>query len=162
MSLIELLAAAAISASLMGASLIVVRASYDGWRLIDAEAELAEHAYATVRHVVRTCRQAQDVLSVSSSSTINGQLRLATVGGDTVRYQHAASGEVEFWHTNENVNSTLASGLTELRFTGLSADGVTEATTPDRVHAVRVTAVYSTGLSGGSRSIQCLAQLRSW
>lgn len=162
MSLIELLTAAAISASLMTASLIVVRSSYESWRLVDSEAEAAEHAYAAVRHVVRSCRQAQGVLQVSGSSTANGQLKLATVDGDTVRYQHVATGEVEYWHTAAAVKTTLARGLTELRFTGLSADGVTEATSPDKVRTVRVSAAYATGLSGGTRSIQCLAQLRSW
>ncbi len=162
MSLLELITAAAVCSSLMTASLVVVRSSYEAWRQHDVEAEAAQQAYAVLRHAVRTLRQAQGVTAITGPTDDSGGMSVTTITGDRVAYVLTGAGIVEYRHSNETITSKLAHGLAGLTFQGLAADGVSPATTPDDVHAVRIVAAYPSGFGGVDRTVSCYAWMRSW
>ncbi|QDU89914.1 hypothetical protein Pla175_33110 [Pirellulimonas nuda] len=162
LSLLELITAAAITSSLMTASLVVVRSSYEAWRLHDAEAEAADQTYAVLRHIVRSLRQAQAVTAITGPTDDAGEMSLISVSGDRVAYILTGSGVVEYWLNNESTNTKLAHGLTGLTFQGLAADGVSTAQSPGDVQAVRILAAYNSGFGEAGRTVTCLAWMRSW
>ncbi|TWT35496.1 hypothetical protein KOR34_03880 [Posidoniimonas corsicana] len=161
MSLLEVMAAAAITGTMMTSSVVLLRSSYAVWQAHDADHEQAENAHAVLRHIVRTLRQATSVTSITGPAENAGELTLTLDSGDTVAYTADAPGGVWYWTYPGPVSSALAPDVDSLVFTGLEADGVTLAADPIDVQLVRVTATIGMP-AGGSRTVSCSAWIRSW
>ncbi|MGI9428305.1 MAG: hypothetical protein ACR2NM_06585, partial [Bythopirellula sp.] len=69
MTLIEVMAATTIMATLMASTVVLVRSSYAVWQAAEADMEAAENAHAVLRHIVRNVRQASLVTLVTASGS---------------------------------------------------------------------------------------------
>lgn len=161
MSLMEVMAAATISATLMASTVVLLRSSYALWQAHDADHEQAENAHAVLRHLVRTLRQATDVVSITGPTDDAGAIALLLASGDQIDYTADAPGAVWRWTYPGPVASALAPNVDSLRFTGYEADGETEAATPAEVQLVKAS-VTITMPAGGTRTVSCKAWIRSW
>ncbi|TWT66302.1 hypothetical protein Pla123a_46960 [Posidoniimonas polymericola] len=161
MSLIEVMAAAAITGALMASSVVLLRSSYAVWQAHDADHEQAENAHGVLRHIVRTLRQATAVTSITGPTDDAGELAVVLASGDTIAYTADAPGSVWYWTYPGPVGSPLTRDVDSLVFTGLEADGVTVASDPSLVQLVRVRARFGMP-SGGDRTVTCSAWIRSW
>lgn len=157
MTLLELVIASTLLTGVVAAVSVVMRTGYTTWSARDGDLQKIEAAQATVRHLVRSIRQAKGVISLSGTS-----LRLAMPGGQTRAWSYDSStGTVNFGIPT--ASSLLADGLSGFSLTGYRADGVTVTTAPARVQLIKVqTQVMLPRDAGGSRTISCLAWVRSF
>src|SRR4030042_2406348 len=95
LSLLEMMTATAIMATLMAAVVVVVQSGYAVWNLQEQDMDAAENGYAVLRHFVRQVRQAQAVTSISSAGDTSGSLSVLNPNGDTQTWTHS-SGQVQF------------------------------------------------------------------
>src|SRR5690606_19491096 len=104
-----------------------------------------------LRHLVRNIRQAEAVTAISSAANSSGTLSLVMPSGETYAWAHdTATSQVRF-----GVNSPdhlLAEYISELRFAGYAADGVTQTDIPEEIHLIRCTAATTlpNGTGGAS------------
>lgn len=160
-SLLELVAAAALTASLMAASMIVIRTSHAAWLAHEGDLERASAAEAVVRHISRSVRQADAVVAISGSSDTTGAIELLDEDGGTNTWTHTGTsdGIVEYNATG----ALLAEGIDQLVLTGYEADGSTEAAEPSDIQLVKISASVTLPRNGGqSRTVTCFCWLRSW
>lgn len=161
LSLLELMAAATISATLMVSSVVLLRSSYAIWQAHDADHERAECAHAVLRHLVRTLRQATAVTSITGPTDDAGEIGLTMASGEQLAITADAPGVVWLWNYPGPVSSALAPNINSLIFAGYEADGVTLSADPADVQLVKAT-VEVTMPTGGARTLSCSAWIRSW
>ncbi len=161
MTLLEVMAAATITASMMASTVVLLRSSYAVWRAHDEDHEQAENAHAVLRHIVRSLRQASAVTSITDPSDDAGEIGFVTAAGTKIVYTADAPGAVWRWTYPGPVASALAPNIDSLVFAGYEADGVSLAATPDEVQLVKVTA-RTTMPTGAARTVSCSAWIRSW
>lgn len=156
-----MLAATAITATLMASSMVVIRSSYAAWQAHEGDMVKTAAADAVLRHIIRNVRQAVSVSAITASSDTAGRLEVLNSSGGTDYWDHTgtSAGEVEF----NASGALLADGIDQLVFTGYEADGVTTTTTPEDVQLVRctVTVTLPRGV-GQTRTVSCCAWVRSW
>ncbi|MEN1680104.1 MAG: hypothetical protein AAGJ46_10960 [Planctomycetota bacterium] len=160
-SLLELTAAAALTASLMAGSMIVIRTSHAAWLAHEGDLVQSASAEAVVRHISRAVRQAESVVSITASSNTAGKLELLDIDGNVNSWAHTgtADGIVEY----NAAGALLAEGIDELSFAGYEADGATLAGAPTEVQMVKVTAKVTLPRGGGqTRTVTCCCWVRSW
>lgn len=158
--MIELTAAAAISATLMVGSILVIRSSHAAWLAHEGDAAQAAAAEAVVRHVSRAVRQAGAVVSISGAAETAGWLQLADADGVVHYWEH--TGTAEGFVDYNAPGARLARGIDRLVFTGYTAEGVAAAT-PSDVRLVEVLAQVTMPRGAGqTRLVTCRAWLRSW
>lgn len=164
MTLLELMAATTIMATLMASVVVLVRSSYTAWEAHEADMESADVAYATVRHLVRSVRQSTAVAAISTAGDTSGNLSLTTETGDTWLWQHTgAGGQVLFGIAPSSADQVLASNVNQLTFVGYEADGATATTTVDDIRSILCTVQVTMPAGGGStRTVSSRAWLRSW
>ena len=160
-SMLELIVATAMLATVMTSVIALVRTSHTAWEAHEQDFERLENAYATLRHIVRRVRQAESVVMISAPSNIAGQLTLLMPTGESQTWQRKADNIVYF-----GVGATsdrLATFINELRFTGYKADGVTQTTNVNEIQLVecRAKTVLQHG-AGEDRIVRCRAWLRTW
>lgn len=161
MSLLEVMTAATITATLMASTVVLLRSSYALWQAHDSDHEQAENAHAVLRHLVRTLRQSTGVGSITEPTDDAGEILLTLASGEQVAYTADAPGAVWRWTYPGPVSSALAPDVDSLRFAGYQADGVTLAADPAEVQLVKAT-VTITMPTGATRSVSCSAWIRSW
>lgn len=161
-SLLELVVACAMLAVLLVAVGGVLRTSRQAWDAHEADYTRLEALHATVRHIVRTVRQAARVTEISAAADDSGRLGLQLVDGSTVVWEHdSATSRVTYGVTTPT--DLLAENITTLRFTAYKADGVTTTAVPSEVQNVLVEAsVTLPRESGGTKTISSWAWIRSW
>jgi type II secretory pathway component PulJ len=161
-SLLELVISCAMLAVLMVSVGGVLRSSRQAWEAHEADYVRLEALHATVRHIVRKVRQAEDVTEVSTSGDTSGRLGLKLVDGSTVVWDHdSATSKVNYGVTTPT--SLLAENIATLRFYAYKADGVTLTTTPGEVQNLLVEAsVTLPRESGGTKTVSSWAWVRSW
>jgi type II secretory pathway component PulJ len=162
MSLLELILASAMLTTVVGAAAVVLRGMHVAWQAHDEDAKRIQAAHATLRHIVRRCRQAQAVSAITAAGDTAGALSLAMPDGSiAVWSRNAATGEVLYGLGS--TTDVLAEQITELTFTGYRSDGVTTTSTPAEIHAVKCQVrVDLPRDTGGLRRVSCWAWLRSW
>lgn len=147
--------------ALSTAAVLVLRGGHAAWLAQEGDLAQLASAQATLRHVVRSIRQATSVVSLSTS-TPSGALSLLLPSGQTVAYGHD-SGAQQAKYGVTTADGLLADGIAEFYFTAYKADGVTSTTTPADVQLIRCTVrVDLPRDTGGTRTLSCLAWLRSW
>lgn len=161
MSLLEVMAAATITAMLMASAVVVLRSSYALWQAHDADFEQAENAHAVLRHIVRSVRQASEVTSITVPADDSGELGLTLASGVQIAYTADAPGSVWHWTYPGPTQAVLTPSIDSLAFAGYQADGVTLAADPADVQLVKATATV-TMPTGSARTMSCSAWLRSW
>jgi type II secretory pathway component PulJ len=158
-TLLEVMAAVSITATLMASSFVVLRSSHTVWLAHEADSEIASNVAAVLRHVVRHTRQASSVISVTTPTDSSGSLTVLRDDGSTFAWDHSAGGVT--LSVDGGAAQPLAEGIDTLSFAGYAADGVTLAASAADVHLLRVE-VGATMPSGTSRTVSSYMWVRSW
>jgi type II secretory pathway pseudopilin PulG len=159
LSLLEMMVATAMMATLMASVVVVLRSGYAIWNAQEADIDILENGYGVLRHFSQQMRQATSITSISVPSDTTGDLSFLTAMGTTRTWSHnGAPKEVNF--NNGTTNALLAKNIDTLTFTGYEADGVTQTTIITDVQAVKCTVQVL--LAGSTRTISCRAWIRSW
>lgn len=162
MSLLEMMTATTIMATLMATVVVTMRSGYAAWNAQEADIDRLENAYGVVRHVAQQLRQANSVTAISAPASTTGSLSFLPATGTTRTWTYN-SGNSEVYFNNGASNQVLAKTIGSLNFVGYKADGVTATTTVDDIQIVKctVTVTLPRG-SGVTRTVSCRAWIRSW
>ncbi|MEX2317815.1 MAG: prepilin-type N-terminal cleavage/methylation domain-containing protein [Pirellulales bacterium] len=159
-SLLELMVATAIMATLMTSLVVIVRSGYAVWNAQESDISVAENAHAVLRHFVREMRQATSVTVISAPASTTGNLSFTTSAGVTREWSYSG-GQVLF--NNGTSTQLLAPSINELNFIGYEADGTTTTTIVDEIQVVKcMVKVTMTQGGGTTRTESCRAWIRSW
>jgi len=159
MSLIELVAATAILATVMTSVVVLVRSGYGVWNAYEQDIEINENSYGLLRHVVRQLRQADAITAISAPSDTAGYLSFVTPSGTTRSWTYSG-GQVLF--DNGIGNQLAAQSIDELVFVGYDAAG-NPTTTPEDIQRVRCTTEVTLSQGGGvPKTVSVTAWIRSW
>ena len=160
MSLLELMVATAIMAAIVTSAAALMRTSQSVWNAYDGDIAKLEAAHAVLRHVVRELRQCWSVSAITAASNSNGSVSAVDGDGNTLVWTISST------NVNFGVGSAsnmLATGISELRFTGYAGDNVTATTTVANIRSVQCTAVVVLSRdTNATKTIQCRAWLRAW
>jgi type II secretory pathway pseudopilin PulG len=159
LSLLEMMVATAMMATLMTSVVVVMRSGYAVWNAQEADIDILENGYGVLRHFSQQMRQATSITSISAPSDTSGDLSFLTATGTTRSWSHDG-GPKEASFNNGTSNGLLAKNIETLTFTGYEADGVTQTNTEADIQAVRCTVQVT--LAGATRTISCRAWIRSW
>ena len=163
LTLLEVIAAMAMMATLMASVIVLVRSSYAVWQAHEADMEAAESAYAALRHIVRSTRQAVSVSAISADTDTTGNLSLVMDSGDVWNWQHSGTGQVLFGISPSSTTELLADNVNQMTFVGYEADGTTATTAVDDIHSIKCSVQVTMPAAGGTtRTVSCHAWLRTW
>ena len=162
MTLLELVIATTLLASVVTAVSFVMRTSRAAWMAHEADFVRLESAHATVRHIVRKARQASSVAAISTATDTSGSLSLLMSDGSTIVWDHNDStDQVNYGITT--ASDLLSEQITALKFVGYKADGTTATTDAAEIQSVRIEATTQLPRdSGGTRKVASWAWIRSW
>src|SRR6185436_4632058 len=135
LSLLEMMAATAIMATLTASIVVVMRSSYAVWNAQEADVDVLENGYGVLRHFVRQMRQATAVTAITASGNTQGSLSFTLPSGATCTWARNASSDV--YYNNGTSNQLLAKGITSMTFAGYEADGATTTTTVTDIQVVQ-------------------------
>jgi len=161
-SLLELMVATAMMATLMTSVVVVMRSGFAVWNAQEADIDALENGYGVLRQFVQQIRQATAVTAISAANDTTGDLSFATATGVTRAWSHNGAPE-EVYFNNGSSNQMLAKNIDTLTFTGYEADGVTQTTVVNNIQVVtcKVQVTLPQG-SGVTRTLSCRAWVRSW
>ena len=74
LSLLEMMVATAIMATLMASVVVVMRSGYAVWNAQEADIDVLENGYGVLRHFVQQMRQADSVTAISAAERHDGRL----------------------------------------------------------------------------------------
>jgi type II secretory pathway pseudopilin PulG len=162
LSLLEMMVATAIMATLMTSVVVVMRSGFAVWKAQEADIDVLENGYGVLRHFAQQLRQATAITAISTASDTAGTLSFTTATGVTrIWARNAALSEVNF--NNGTSNQLLAKGINSLTFTGYKADGVTATTTVAQIQVVQCSVQITLPRGAGvTRTISTRAWVRSW
>lgn len=158
-TLLELMAALAITATLMASISVVMHTGLTAWQAHEADLEIAANANAVLRHLVQTARQATNVGSISGAGNTTGTMTVTLADGSEVRW--ALTGTQVTHQVDAGATTPVADDIAGLEFIGYEADPATTTTTGGDVRSVRC-AVTTNQPAGGTRTISSRVWLRSW
>jgi type II secretory pathway pseudopilin PulG len=162
LSLLEMMAATAIMATIMASVVVVMRSGYAVWNAQEADIDVLENGYGVLRHFVQQMRQADSVTAISAPADTTGDLSFLTATGATRTWTHNGGPE-QVYFNNGTSNQLLANSIDTLTFTGYEADGVTATTVVDDIQVVRcavqITLPHGAGVT---RTLSCRAWIRTW
>ncbi len=162
-TLVEMIAATAILATLTTASFALVRTANEAWRRHRDDSQQRAQATAALQHMVRRIRQATQVTAISPAADMSGLLTLQMADGTSAMWDHnGGTGQLLYGTTVPN--NLLAEGITQANFIGLTANGLATTIDPAKIHAVRCLVTYSLNRPTGAvtESVSCLGWLRAW
>lgn len=159
-SLLELLVAATLMATIVTAATVVLRSTQTSWTAHASDQANLDAAYATLRHLTRNLRQAEAITAISTAGDLSGSISALLASGQSVVWDHSGS---QVTYGVGAPTSLLASGVSELSFVGYKADGVTATTAPAEVQSVVCTVKVSLQRSSTpTRTISSRIWLRAW
>jgi prepilin-type N-terminal cleavage/methylation domain-containing protein len=161
-TLVEAIAATAIMATLTTASFALVRTANNAWLRHRDDSNRRREAVVAMQHIMRRVRQASRVTAITAAGDAAGSLTLQmTSGTNAIWSRNSGTNQVLFGTTS--ATNLLATGVTELTFVGLKANGSATTTQVDLIHAIRATIKYTVPRPGGSvtETLSCTAWLRS-
>jgi prepilin-type N-terminal cleavage/methylation domain-containing protein len=162
LSLLELMIATTIMATLMTSVVVVMRSGYAVWNAEEADIDALENAYGVLRHFVQQMRQADAITAISAPSDTTGDLSFLTSAGAARSWSHNG-GTKQVTFNNGVTSGLLAKNIDALTFVGHEADGVTQTTVVDDIQVVKCTAQVTLPQGGGvTRTFSCQAWIRSW
>src|SRR3954468_18512706 len=161
LSLLEMMAATAIMASVTAAIVVVMNTGFVVWSAQEADIDVLENGYGVLRHVCRQMRQATAITAITAASNTTGSLSFTTTAGATCTWSRDASSNV--YYNNGTSNQLLAKGINALTFTGLKADGITATTTVTDIQVVQCQVQVTLPRGGGTtRTLTTRAWIRTW
>jgi len=162
MSLLEMMVATAMMATLMASVIVVIRTGFSTWNAQEADVDALENGYGVLRHFVQQMRQADVVTVISAASDTTGDLTFTTTSGAVRSWNHTGGTE-QVYFNNGTGNQLLAKNIDTLSFTAYEADGVTPTTAVNDIQVVqcKVQITLPQG-AGASRTLSCRAWIRSW
>jgi hypothetical protein len=159
LSLLEMMVATAMMATLMTSVVVVMRSGYSVWNAQEADVDLFENGYGVLRHFVQQMRQATSIDTISDPTDATGNLSFLSAAGTTRSWSHnGAPKEVHF--NNGTGSGLLAQNIESLTFTAYKADGITQTTNVAEIQVV--SCAVQIILASGMRTISCRACIRSW
>jgi hypothetical protein len=162
LSLLEMMVATAMMATLMTSVVAVMRSGYTVWNAQEADIDTLENGYGVLRHFVQQMRQANAVTVISAASDTTGDLTFTTATGVARTWSHNGGPE-QVYFNNGTSNQLLAMNIDSLSFTGYEADGATPTTTVDDIQVVKCTVQVTLPHGAGvARTLSCHAWIRSW
>src|SRR6476661_8293418 len=78
LSLLEMMAATAIMATLTASVVVVMRSGYAVWNAQEADIDILENGYGVLRHFVTQMRQATAITAITASNNTAGSLSFMT------------------------------------------------------------------------------------
>lgn len=159
LTLLEVMTAVTLSATMMASSFVVLRSTYAAWQAHESDLETAGNASAVLRHLVRCVRQSTEVSAITAGNDSSGSLSVINQDGSTLTWEHLGTSVT--LSTDSGAAQPLADGIESLSFEGYQADGVTLTTDPEDVQLVRAI-VTAPMPAGGIRTISSYAWMRSW
>jgi prepilin-type N-terminal cleavage/methylation domain-containing protein len=159
LSLLEMMVATAIMATLMASVVVVMRSGYTIWNAQQSDIDILENAYGVLRHFAQQLRQSESITVISAESDTTGDLSFLTASGTTRSWSHNGVPEQVLFDSGTG-SQLLANSIDTLTFIGYEADGVTTTTVVTDIQAVKCTVQVT--LPTGTRTISCRAWVRSW
>jgi prepilin-type N-terminal cleavage/methylation domain-containing protein len=163
-TLVELMAATAILAVLTTASFTLIRTANDAWKRHRDDLQQRREAIGAMQHICRKIRQATSVTAISASGSTSGNLSLTMADGMSALWAHNSTNKQILYGTS-TANNVLAQGITQLSFTGLTANGFVPTTDVTKIHCIQCTMRYNLSRPGGTTTtemVTCAAWLRAW
>ena len=161
LSLLEMMAATAIMATLTASVVVVMRSGYAVWNAQEDDIDILDNGYGVLRHLVTQMRQATAVTAITASGNTQGSLSFTTSTGATQTWTRNATSDVYF--NNGTSNQLLAKSIDSLTFTGYKADGVTATTTVTDIQVVECEVQITLPRGAGvTRTLTTRAWIRSW
>ncbi|MEO1526858.1 MAG: hypothetical protein AAFX06_15585 [Planctomycetota bacterium] len=162
-SLLELVIAGSLLATVMASLSLVMRTSRQSWETIDTEYWRLHRMQAVSRHVIRQAREATSVATISPAGTL---LTIESPSGTASwewRSTYGDDANVVLYRAPTGAESVLARDIDSLQFVGYGADGFTAESDASRVHVVQVrVAVTLPRAVATQRSITSKVWLRAW
>lgn len=158
-TLLEVMTAATLSATLMASSFVVLRSSHAAWLAHETDMNAAGEAAGVLRHFLQQTRQAAGVNAISAAADTSGALTILRDDGTTLTWEH--SGSAVTVQEDGGAAEPLADGILSLRFEGIEADGSTLTNEPSDVHAIRASVTVDAP-TGGVRTVSTYTWVRSW
>jgi hypothetical protein len=159
LSLLEMMVATAMMATLMTSVVVVMRSGRAVWTAQEADIDKLENGYGVLRHFVQQMRQAESITAISAASDTTGDLSFLTTSGTTRSWSHNGGPEEVMFNVGTG-NQLLAKDINTLTFIGYEADGATQTTVLNDIQAVKCTVQVT--LAGATRTVSCRAWIRSW
>jgi prepilin-type N-terminal cleavage/methylation domain-containing protein len=161
LSLLEMMAATAIMATLTASVVVVMRSGYAVWNAQEADIDVLDNGYGVLRHLVTQMRQATAVTAITAAGDTQGSLSFTTSTGATRTWARNATSDVSF--NNGTSNQLLAKSIDSLTFAGYKADGVTATTTVTDIQVVECQVQITLPRGAGvTRTLTTRAWIRSW
>jgi prepilin-type N-terminal cleavage/methylation domain-containing protein len=161
LSLLEMMAATAIMATITASVVVVMRSGYAVWNAQEADIDVLENGYGVLRHFFTQMRQATGITAITAASNTQGSLSFTTSAGVTRTWARDASSNVYF--NNGTLNQLLAKNINSLTFTGYKADGITTTTSVTDIQVVQCQVQITLPRGAGvTRTLTCRAWVRSW
>lgn len=160
-SLLELVIAGSLLATVMASLSLVMRTTRQSWETIDEEYSALHQMQAVSHHIVRQAREAAEVTQLTGSAL---SLRLPS-GIATWRWRSSFGDDRDavVFDSPDGNQSLLARDIDALEFVGYGADGTTVETDPSRVHVVQLRVVVTLPRSIVSqRAVTSKVWLRAW
>jgi type II secretory pathway pseudopilin PulG len=162
-TLLELVIASAMLATIVGAVSTVLRGSLAAWEGHESDQTRTDSAHATMRHLVRQIRQSQSVSTISAATDNSGSLSVLMPSGETHAWDHNSAADEVLFDTDGSADQLLAEHITALKFVAYQADMTTATTTPDEIRAIRCTVTTQLDHEvGGTVTLNSWVWLRSW
>ncbi len=158
-SMIELLCSLAVGATLMIATITVLRSTHTAWKAHENELSPAFNQSAVHRHIVQHVRQAGSVSAISNPTNNSGNLTIQKPDGTT--YTWSLSGGSVNCSVNGGGSEPIADEISSLSFTGFEANPSNSTTTVDDIQSVRCFVGVNQPL-GGNRTTSSYSWLRAW
>src|SRR3954453_9307157 len=161
LSLLEMMAATAIMATVTAAVVVVMNTGFNVWQAQEADIDVLENGYGVLRHFARQLRQATSITAITAAGNTTGSLSFTTPAGAACTWARNASSDV--YYNNGTSNQLLAKSIDLLTFTGYKADGVTATTTVTDIQVVQCQLQIT--LPRGAvitRTLTTRAWIRSW
>src|SRR3954466_4390042 len=108
LSLLEMMAAAAIMAMITASVVVVMRSGYAVWTAQEADIDVLENGYGVLRHFCRQMRQGTAITAITAAVNTTGSLSFTTTAGATCTWARDASSNV--YYNNGTSNQLLAKG----------------------------------------------------
>src|SRR6476620_9833544 len=90
LSLLEMMAATAIMATVTAAVVVVMNTGYNVWIAQEGDIDALENGYGVMRHFVRQMRQATAITAITASGNTLGSLSFTTAAGATCTWARNA------------------------------------------------------------------------
>src|SRR5262249_46283598 len=109
LSLLEMMAATTIMATITASVVVVMRSGYAVWNAQEADIDVLENGYGVLRHFVTQMRQATGVTAITASNNTTGSLTFAPASGSGRTWARNSSNDVYF--NNGTSNQLLAKNI---------------------------------------------------